>query len=361
MGKVMQIEAATAASAEHRSGREVALFTTCPQSKDHDRRDYLTRVAEISRWSEEIGCKGMLIYSDNSLVDPWLIAQFVIQNTRQLDPLVAVQPVLMHPYSLAKLISSIGHLHDRRIALNMVAGGFRNDLIALGDTVEHDDRYARLTEYTQVIRRLLEGGSVDLAGRYYAVQNLKLTPALPQELFPAIFISGSSPAGLAAAAAIGAIAVRYPQPPEFEATDRDAIAATRCGVRLGLIVREDGEEAWRVAFERFPADRRGQIAHQLAMKVSDSAWHKQLSELGERPVSGDSPYWLSPMQNYKTFCPYLVGSYSRVALELKRYISLGFLNFILDIPSSREELAHVVEAFRAIQETDVPAAETTTN
>ena len=52
------------------------------------------------------------------------------------------------------------------------------------------------------------------------------------------------------------------------------------------------------------------------------------------------------MQNYKTFCPYLVGSYSRVALELGRYVSLGFRTVILDIPPSREELAHVMKVFR---------------
>ena len=44
-----------------------------------------------------------------------------------------------------------------------------------------------------------------------------------------------------------------------------------------------------VARERFPEDRKGQITHQLAMKVSDSAWHRQLSELGERRVAEQRP------------------------------------------------------------------------
>ena len=82
------------------------------------------------------------------------------------------------------------------------------------------------------------------------------------------------------------------------------------------------------------------------MKVSDSIWHKRLSALGQHPRSEDNPYWLSPMQNYKTFCPYLVGSYSRVATELGRYLWLGFRTVILDIPPSRDELAHVMEVFR---------------
>jgi len=40
----------------------------------------------------------------------------------------------------------------------------------------------------------------------------------------------------------------------------------------------DGAEAWRVAHKRFPEDRKGQLTHQLAMTVSDSSWHHQLSE-----------------------------------------------------------------------------------
>ena len=178
------------------------IYTTCPQSKDVNRGDYIRRIIDISEWSEEFGCDGMLIYTDNSLIDPWLIAQLVVEFTNRLMPLVAVQPIYMHPYAVAKLVASIAHLYDRRIALNMLAGGFRNDLIALGDTTEHDDRYLRTTEYTLIIRRLLEGdGPTDFTGKYYSVKNLKMTPALPRELFPEILISGSSPAGMAAPAA----------------------------------------------------------------------------------------------------------------------------------------------------------------
>ena len=121
--------------------------------------------------------------------------------------------------------------------------------------------------------------------------------------------------------------------------------AVGSGIRVGVIARQTAEEAWRAAYERFPEDRRGQLAHGLAMKVSDSQWHKQLSELGEKPASDESPYWLGPFQNYQTFCPYLVGSYARVGAELGGYISLGFKVFILDIPASREELEHTAITF----------------
>ena len=134
----------------------VQVFSTCPDSRNLG-DDYLRRVMTVSRWSDQAGCRGMLIYTDNGLVDPWLLAQLVLENTENLCPLVAVQPVYMHPYSVAKMVSTLAFLHGRRIFLNMVAGGFRNDLIALDDDTEHDDRYERLVEYTEIIKGLLSG------------------------------------------------------------------------------------------------------------------------------------------------------------------------------------------------------------
>jgi alkanesulfonate monooxygenase len=86
------------------------------------------------------------------------------------------------------------------------------------------------------------------------------------------------------------------------------------------------------------------------MKTSDSAWHKQLSGMAKEARNGHSTYWLWPFENYKTFCPYLVGSYDVVAAELAKYIDHGYLTFILDIPANREELAHIKRVFSQAQE-----------
>lgn len=331
-------------NAEHAGrDRSISIFSTCPQSKDVPQDAYLARVTDVARWSEAAGHTGILVYTDNGIVDPWLTAQVVLQSTEALAPLIAVQPLYMHPYTAAKMIATLGFLHERRVFLNMLAGGFKNDLTALNDGTPHDDRYVRTVEYTQIVRRLLEGDVLTFEGKYYGVTNLKLTPALPAHLFPGILISGSSEAGLAAARAIGATAIKYPQPPGDEEDQRkDGIQS---GVRVGIVARATDEEAWSVARDRFPGDRKGQIAHSLAMKVSDSHWHRQLSALGEKPVSDENPYWLWPFQNYNTFCPYLVGSYERVADELVRYVDLGYETFILDIPPSRDELEHTALAF----------------
>ncbi|MGM0576157.1 MAG: LLM class flavin-dependent oxidoreductase [Myxococcota bacterium] len=325
----------------------IEIFATAPQSTNHPPEEYAKRVADVARWSEEAGCRGILVYSDNRLADPWLVSQIILESTGHLAPLVAVQPVYMHPYTAAKMVSTFGHLHGRRIYLNMVAGGFRNDLIALDDPTPHDDRYVRLTEYTRIILDLLrDDGAVNMEGRYFTVRGLKLSPTLPEELFPGVFVSGSSPAGREAAAALDATPVRYPKPP---GEDEGAWSqGRRAGIRVGIIARGDGDEAWRVAHERFPPDRAGQLAQQLAMKVTDSHWHKALADR-EDGADEQDPYWMFPFKNYKTFCPYLVGSYERVAEEIARYVGLGYSTYILDIPPDPEELEHTGEVFRMAQ------------
>ena len=320
------------------------IFSTCPQSRDVEPGTYKALVAEVSRWSEAAGCEGLLIYTDHGIVDPWLVAQLVVEATERLCPLVAVQPVYMHPYTVAKMVTSIASLHGRRVYLNLVAGGFRNDLTALGDAVEHDDRYSRLVEYTRIIKDLISGaGPVSIDGRFYAVQNLKLSPPVREDLWPGFMISGSSPAGDAAARALQAISVKYPQP----ALDEQAHTPGRneLGMRIGIVTRADGVEAWEVAHARFPEDRAGQITHGLAMRVSDSDWHHQLSELAVASARRQDPYWLGPFQNYQTFCPYLVGAHDVVAAELRRYIELGFGIFILDIPRCQGDLENVRTVF----------------
>jgi alkanesulfonate monooxygenase len=323
------------------------IFSTCPSSKGADPQTYLQRVIDVARWSEAAGCCGTLVYTDNSLVDPWLVAEAIIRHTEHLAPLVAVQPIYMHPYTAAKMVASLGFLYGRRVCLNMLAGGFRNDLAALGDDTPHDDRYLRTTEYTTIIQRLLEGAApLSFHGRFYHVEQLRMTPPLPAHLRPGIYISGSSDAGLQAARALGATAIKYPKPPRDEP---GALGETiPCGVRVGLIARESAAEAWRVAQQRFPEDRTGQLAHALAMKVSDSHWHHQLSQRGTH--DDDGTYWLGPFHNYQTFCPYLVGSYHRVAAEVAAYVRLGYRTFVLDIPPSEEELWHAQAVFQLAQE-----------
>src|SRR3989442_4577101 len=184
-----------------RAKPSVALYSTCPPYRGGSGETYLQHVRDVARWSEAGGCEGILVYTDNSLFDPWLVSQVVVEATRTLTPLVAVQPVYMHPYTVAKMMATLSHLYGRRIDLNMVAGGFKNDLLALNDETPHDARYERLVEYTSIILQLLAGGRpVALPGPVPPGTQFALFPKLQSALSPRVPVAGSSAAGPAPAA-----------------------------------------------------------------------------------------------------------------------------------------------------------------
>ncbi|GAA4988969.1 LLM class flavin-dependent oxidoreductase [Kitasatospora paranensis] len=319
------------------------LFATIPPPAQPGR--YREAVRRAARCAEAAGFGGALVYSDNNTVDPWAVAQEVLAATEDFAPLVALQPLYAHPYTVAKTIATFGAVYGRRIALNLVAGGAVGDLAALGDDTAHDDRYARLTEYAQLVRRLLAGaGPVTFEGTWYRVRTLPMFPPLPAHLAPELYISGSSEAGLRAGRTLGAVPVRYPEPPGTSG-DGPHGDLRGGGVRLGVIARDSDREAWALAYERFPASRAGRLAQRLARSVSDSHWVERLSAAEEFPGGPDSPYWMGPFLHHATYCPYLVGSHEKVEREIMRYIDAGCRTFIMDTARAEDDYAATAAVF----------------
>lgn len=318
----------------------ITVYTTCPSSHGVEAGAYRRRAAEVARWTESHGCRGLLVYTDNTLIDPWSAAQHLLAETGSLVPMVAVQPVYMHPYTVARMISSLAFLHGRRVDLNLVTGGFQGHLAALGDELGHDARYDRLVEYAGLLRRLLEQDRpVSHDGPHYRLARASVEPALPPGLRPRIFVSGSSEACRAAQETLGATRLSYPQWLEAPDWDPEHLSG---GMRVGVIARDTAEEAWRVAHERFPPDPSGARLHQVAARMVESQWHRTLSAAGT--VRG-LPYWQHPFRTYRTFCPYLVGSHSEVGEILGRYFETGVRTVILDVPVEEADLVHTRIAF----------------
>ncbi|MEX0721114.1 MAG: LLM class flavin-dependent oxidoreductase [Balneolaceae bacterium] len=322
------------------------LFTTTPQSVNFSERSFAEEVRKIAIQSENNGYKGTLIYSDNRLADPWAVTSFILAETSKLLPMIALQPAYMHPYTVAKKIATLGLMYERKISLNLIAGGFKKDLESLGDHTEHDKRYKRLIEYTEIIQQLLQSKRVTYSGEFYTVKNLKLQPELPEELQPLYYLSGSSDSAKEASRILNAKLIEYPEPHSYYTSQSTPTPSYSKGIRIGILARHSHNEAWSDARVRFPKTREGALTHQLAKKTSDSSWHKKLSEQGEKITKEEPVYWLGPFKNYNTFCPYLVGSYDEVTEEISHYLQTGCNTCILDIPVSETELKHTKHVFK---------------
>ena len=325
---------------------DIELFTTTPQSVEFDRYLFLKELRKISRHSENYGYTGILVYSDNRLADPWMMTGIILGETTHLLPMIALHPMYMHPYTVAKKIATIGLIYDRKIALNLVAGGFVNDLNSIGDFTPHDKRYERLAEYAEIIQLLLTSNkAVTYKGEFYEIKNLKLQPVLPEHLQPKYYLSGSSDISQKTAARIGAKLIEYPEPTsDYVKSGRTNGSGIR-GIRVGILARHTHDKAWSDARTRFPETRAGELSHHLANKVSDSEWHKTLSKLNGYDLNDEAVYWLGPFKHYQTFCPYLVGDYEEVARELSGYLKVGCSTCILDIPVSEIDLQSTLRVF----------------
>ena len=135
------------------------VFSTCPSSSTAPDR-YAERVAEVARWSERAGCTGILVYTDNSIVDPWMVSQIILQNTRLVESPRRGSAGLHAP------VFGREDGFDRRLLVRPPdvpehgGGRIQERPDGLGDATPHDSRYQRLVEYTTIIQQLLEATTV---------------------------------------------------------------------------------------------------------------------------------------------------------------------------------------------------------
>jgi alkanesulfonate monooxygenase SsuD/methylene tetrahydromethanopterin reductase-like flavin-dependent oxidoreductase (luciferase family) len=326
---------------------EVIGTATVPRlPPSHNLHPWLTSLA---RRAEHHGFAGLLIIYDHMVLDPWAVAGLLLQQSSTLAPLVAVQPYALPPFTAAKMISSLTSLYRRRIDLNVVTGAAPEELDQVCDRTDHDQRYARATEYLHVLRQLLSSDEpVTWDGDHYRFRGLQTNSALPEHLRPRIFAAGSSEANRRLVEQVGHIMITHPEPVDRFA---DTFASRRSnpdreiGIRVGLIARETDEEAWAAALDGHALDRAARL-RTLLKRDSQSDWNRRMAELASEATTYDGVYWTGWYSTGRTGAPLLVGSYDNVAAYLQRYLDLGVTKLLLTRVDNADEFrrAHAVVA-----------------
>lgn len=326
------------------------MYTVTPESCDGGSSDdFSARAANTARATEAHGWDGILVPHNFHEVDPWLVAGYLGSVTQRLIPLIAVQPASVPPHTAAAFAATFATLYDRPLYFNLVAGARDDEMRLIGDQLSHDERYARVREYAQVLRAMLDGAEVTTTGEYYDYHDFQLEPRPVTVERCQIFIAGSSPPGIKAAVDVAHVVVTHPLPFDEWQGDHlqrlsDSGYAGEIGIRVGIICREGHEEAWEIAEARFPESWLGQ-QETLLKTVSQNVWARDLAQLA---VTGQSqppgrrhtdPYWLGAFQSGRASAPFLVGSYDEVAAALRRYIDAGVRHLLLN-GVDEEDYAH---------------------
>ena len=137
----------------------------------------------IARAAEEVGFDSIwvgdhLLYREPER-GPWeawtLLAALAAATERvRLGPLVAC--TAFHPPGLiAKMAATIAEVSGGRFVLGLGAGWSRDEFAAFG--LPYDHRVSRFEEAFTIIRGLLAGERVTLAGRYWSAEDAVLLPA----------------------------------------------------------------------------------------------------------------------------------------------------------------------------------------
>lgn len=304
-------------------------------------------IAATIAFAHRFGVTGVLAFAGNDvMVDPWFAALYACQTTSALKPLIAVNPIYMHPFQVAKLVSTIAYVYRRRVFLNLITGTANRDRVTLVDTLDHDARYDRLVEFGRIVWALLSQATpVRFEGRYYHLNGAQCVPRPSIELLPGFFVTGQSEAAMRCASPLDAVSMTMlPQsysnlPP----------ASGRRGLYFGVIVREDADEAWKTAVSRFPPNPEGEFLDEIALARTDLAWKHQLSALAHSHAD-DGFYWLHPLRTHQADCPYLVGDRRAIASMIAAAVRVGINDFIFDIAPEEADftnLAACLELARA--------------
>ncbi len=237
--------------------------------------EYASRLA---RRAEEIGFDLTLIAELNlndikgveaPSLDAWSTAAALAAVTKTLELMVAVRPTFHNPALLAKQAANIDRIANGRLSLNVVSSWWRDEATRYGIAFdEHEQRYARTSEWLDVLDGCWSHQGYSHAGALYTVEDNVLSPkpygerrfsgepqaAQPKNGRPTLYAGGESETAKNLIAAKCDAYLMHGDPPEIvgakiadmrERRERLGLGPMTFGVSGYAIVRDSESEAQR--------------------------------------------------------------------------------------------------------------------
>ncbi len=140
----------------------------------------------LARRAEQIGYDLTLIAELNlndikgveaPSLDAWSTAAALAAVTERLELMVAVRPTFHNPALLAKQAANIDQISGGRLSLNVVSSWWKDEATKYGITFdEHEQRYARTSEWLDVVDGCWNGQHFSHSGKLYEVADNILSP-----------------------------------------------------------------------------------------------------------------------------------------------------------------------------------------
>ncbi|HGY2302128.1 TPA: LLM class flavin-dependent oxidoreductase [Pseudomonas putida] len=334
-----------------------------------DHFTYIDYLGQIARAAEINGFGGALMVNAPTGEEPWTVCSLLARETRTLKFVTAFQPYHYTPWVAVQQAATYQRATGNRLVWNIINGGSDAIQRQVGDFEDHDQRYARATEFMDVVRGYWHNEQFHYEGTYYRAEGGGLRGPLKKAELPLICTAGSSVAAREFAAKHADFyLMRAEHPDEIAALIADIRARAlnwgRTDIRFGLsidVIARDTEAAALAEAKRFfdegvaKGTVKARAAHAGLRTARKLSYEHGYSDQDEQQAFDD--FFIHP--NVWTGFGYigvppgcaLVGSYANVVARIREYHSIGVdLFFLAGYPHLEEAYRigeHILPHFRA--------------
>ena len=266
-------------------------------------------------------------------LDAWSTAAAIAAVTRTQELMVAVRPNFHQPALFAKAAANIDRISGGRLSLNVVSSWWADEARQYGlQFDQHDDRYARTSEWLEVVKGLWSEERFSFEGRYYRTEEAICAPKPAHA--PILYAGGESDRAKAMIAGQCDAYVMHGDPPQAIAPKIADMKARRqaagggpmtFGMAAYAIVRDSEAEA-RVELERITA-----VAELPAGYANFNQW-----------LSGTQLERELKLQEYavsnRGLRPNLVGTPEQLKERIAEYEAAGLDLLLLQMSPQKEEM-----------------------
>jgi len=302
-------------------------------------RDYVERVAIAH---DEGGFDRALVAFGSTSPESQLVVAHAASVTERLGFMIAHRPGFTAPTVAARQLATLDQFTGGRIAVHIITGGSDDELAKDGDHLTKDERYARASEYLDIVRQEWTSEKpFDYKGDYYnVVQAFGGVKPLQTPQIP-VYFGGSSDAAIPVAGKHADIFALWgetqAQVAETIARVRHAAAKHGRQVKFSLslrpVIAETEEAAWAKADDI--AAQAKALREQAGLPTSGhkppNAGSQRLLDAAKQGTRLDKRLWtgVAAVTGAAGNSTGLVGTPRQVAEALLDYYDLGVTTFLI--------------------------------
>ena len=267
-------------------------------------------------------------------LDCWTLAPAVAAVTSKLELMLAVRPNYHSPALTAKSLSTLDVVAPGRISLNVVSSWWKDEASQYGAPFDvHDARYARTSEWLDVVGRLLREDTVTHSGSLYQLDGTVLEPKPVSP--PFVYMGGESPKAKEIISAQSDAYVMHGDAPEVIAAKVAELSALRAGtgrppLRFGVsgyVICRDTQQEAQAELDRILNVRASPEAYASYRDFIEGSQLESQVSIEEYSVSN------------RGLRSGLIGTPDQIIERIRAYEAAGIDLLLLQFSPQREEMA----------------------